>query len=599
MDPKTGLPMLRHRGPLAKAKPRKKLLDLNNEIETINRKLISVDINNGGLGPGDGTVHLPGDIEGLKYLIPAHSQQVLIALKHPVAEYNLNAMKQLRRFMCLDEVMDKTQKVIHLGILGRLREFLLHSTPAIQYETCWVLTNIAAGSSEDTRAVVEADLIGPLILLLKSPISQVQVQAAWTLGNIAGDNMDFSQRLLDEGIIKPLLGVVPRVKGMYRKETQSLHVVYGKKDWEELKKVFWFLEETLEYCQNDEVLMEACWALSRIFHGRDDCITELITTTVCIKLVELLKGQKPMLLNPVLRALTNITGDSKPEHTDVLLQANILTAFNRILNRRSSYSPQVVAEVLHCLSNIAAGTTAQKEAVSQAGLFEPVRCILNTGDAKCKREACHVLRNSVDRDATPEHFKNVVGPSGEVFGPLTAYIASSWDDPDILRQAIETINIIFSRGNEPEIKALYPFAVPNTNVYVTCMNYIDKQNFGNLWATYQRSRVDGDDLTPLLYRFSLKEEQKAVRGEKTSQISYPDLISPTKIVESELATMDLLRPGFSAQQFVVEQRLRKRISDDLMMMMETYLKAQVDQLLAEEQLIDGLTQSVGGIGFAA
>jgi hypothetical protein len=67
----------------------------------------------------------------------------------------------------------------------------------------------------------------------------------------------------------------------------------------------------------------------------------------------------------------------------------------------------VIVEVLHCLSNITAGTTDQKESVSAAGLFAPVREILQEGDYKAKKEACHVLRNAVDRDATPEHFMYV------------------------------------------------------------------------------------------------------------------------------------------------------------------------------------------------
>ncbi|KAJ3192899.1 hypothetical protein HDU67_005328, partial [Dinochytrium kinnereticum] len=70
---------------------------------------------------------------------------------------------------------------------------------------------------------------------------------------------------------------------------------------------------------------------------------------------------KSSLQNPVLRAMTNISGDSNSAHTDVLIRSGILQAIEHILKYRDNYTPQVIAEVLHCLSNITAGTTMQKE----------------------------------------------------------------------------------------------------------------------------------------------------------------------------------------------------------------------------------------------
>ncbi|KAJ3112187.1 hypothetical protein HDU96_004855 [Phlyctochytrium bullatum] len=371
--------------------------------------------------------------------------------------------------------------------------------------------------------------------------------------------------------MEPLLSIIPRPKYAYRKDLQALHVV--------------------------------CWVIANLCRWEEkDWVQEATTNLVS-------RSVKHTLQNPVLRAMTNISGDSKPEHTDILLDSGILLAVDHILKFKHNYTNQVVAEVLHCLSNITAGTTRQKECVSAAGLFEPVRNILKNGDLKSKKEACHVLRNAVDRDATPEHFQNVVGPEGEVFAPLTSYIAeiAHTDDLEILRQAIETLNIIFSRGNEPAIKALYPFANQNSNVYVDCMMVLDKRNFENLWVTYQRARVDGDDLTPLLHRFSIKEETVVKEQTRKRGLALFGLPPPEKYVEltskpasdtSPMINSELAKPGFSGSAFVAEQRLRKRIADDLTLMMETYLKAQVEQRMMEEQAIDSIASRVNGIVFA-
>jgi hypothetical protein len=68
--------------------------------------------------------------------------------------------------------------------------------------------------------------------------------------------------------------------------------------------------EHLIHSNDEEVLTDACWALSYLSDGTNDKIQAVIEAGVCHRLVELLLHPSPSVLIPALRTVGNIvTGD--------------------------------------------------------------------------------------------------------------------------------------------------------------------------------------------------------------------------------------------------------------------------------------------------
>ncbi|RHZ14169.1 hypothetical protein DYB37_006420 [Aphanomyces astaci] len=103
-------------------------------------------------------------------------------------------------------VVPPCQALISREVAALLTAFLAHDhLPLHQFEDAWGLTNMASGTSDQTRLVVECDAVPQLVRLVMSTNDKICDQVMWALGNIAGDSPVLRDFVLEAGGMLPLL----------------------------------------------------------------------------------------------------------------------------------------------------------------------------------------------------------------------------------------------------------------------------------------------------------------------------------------------------------------------------------------------------------
>lgn len=146
----------------------------------------------------------------------------------------------------------------------------------------------------------------------------------------------------------------------------------------------------LVYSLDNEVLIDACWAISYLSDGSNDKIQAVIEATIPRRLVELLMHASTSVQTPALRSVGNIvTGDDI--QTQVIINSGALTA---LLSLLGSTKDGIRKEACWTISNITAGNSTQIQSVIDAGIMPPLIHLLSNGDFKTRKEACWAISNA-------------------------------------------------------------------------------------------------------------------------------------------------------------------------------------------------------------
>lgn len=347
----------------------------------------------------------------------------------------------------------------------------------IRVESAWVITNIASGTTVQTRSVTDSGAIPYLVNMLFDTNDLVVDQSVWALGNIAGDSEEMRDIILSTGgALKIILSLINKhyqnssgIKMVRNLAWLLSNLNRGRNPppkYENMKESLEVLFRLIE-SKDTEVVADAYWALSYIADVDQGCTDLILGSQVMDKTYNLLQAFENKLngsssdqeearictyaISPIIRMLGNIVTGTD-EQTTFLLRNGFLKFFEPIFYKFENQKlPRLRKEICWALSNITAGTVEQVQAVVDQGLVTLLIDAMSGCELFIRKEACWAISNILFHCTTRLDWLKIM-INGRLVDALNNYLEAVTNIPEMQCQVLDCFRYALDGGKKLALK---------------------------------------------------------------------------------------------------------------------------------------------------
>ncbi|EGC35022.1 hypothetical protein DICPUDRAFT_34065 [Dictyostelium purpureum] len=332
----------------------------------------------------------------------------------------LHASTEIRKLLQIDN-SPFLSKIINSGGLPTFIKLLSWDDhPQIQFECCWILTNLAASTSDHTKLLIDEGAIKPLVKLLKSDDESIRQQACWTLGNITCDSDENRDLILHTNAFPLILDIVKNLDDLKLETVQTvswtisniLRSIREAPRIEYFKQAIPFLSKLLDY-RDEEVLKDTCWSLVYGISQENIAITSRIQFVIdidpllCSKVIKLLYYKNIDLQTPSIRFISFISSDIINSKDNIYSKTLISSFYNLLQIPRISH----MNDTIWSLSQIITADEEQIKELIDGGLVPILVNLLNNADSPVQIDIFLILSNSIVNTTSPKQLLYLLSQS--------------------------------------------------------------------------------------------------------------------------------------------------------------------------------------------
>jgi hypothetical protein len=291
-------------------------------------------------------------------------------------------------------------RFINLGLIPLFVNFLKDdNNQVLQFEVCWLFTNISNGNSDQCESIVNSGALPILIQLLRSTSVAISKQAAWALTNVGAASVDNRDKLLHLNALNEIVEVGKEFNlnseiSLVRIFSFATRMLCGSYPQPILNVVIAIplLFQWIHMYDDPKTLSNICNSCVSICNYDNDRVKCIIDSGIVSKMVQLMAHVDDSIVAPALHTIGNLAAGSDAD-TQVIVDLHAVPELLRLLDHNNSKIRKKSAWVL---SNISGGSQSQLQSVIDAKVFPKIISILdnNNIDAKLIIEILWIIKNA-------------------------------------------------------------------------------------------------------------------------------------------------------------------------------------------------------------